>query len=131
MKLFSLEWKSSKKPSKQRKFRMNAPLHVKRAFLSAPLAKDLARKYGAKNVSLREGDGVKVVKGEFRGLAGRVNAVNLKSGAVSVDGVERVRKDGTKSFFPLMASNLLITELNIEDKRRISSVTRKQEMEKG
>ncbi|MBI2580401.1 50S ribosomal protein L24 [Candidatus Woesearchaeota archaeon] len=127
MKLFSMSWKSSRKVSKQRKFRMNSPLHIKRALLAAPLAKDLAGKYGTKTVSLREGDSVRVARGEFKGLSGKVNAVSLKKGNVSVDGAERIRKDGTKSFSPLKPSNLLLTELNIEDKRRIASITRKQE----
>ena len=127
MKLFSLSWKSSKKASKQRKFRMNAPLHIKRSSLAAPLSKELARKYGTKTVSLREGDRAEVAKGEFSGITGNVNAVSLKKGVVFVDGVGRVRKDGTKSFFPLRPSNLSITELNIEDKRRVSSLARKQE----
>ncbi len=130
MKLFSLSWKSSRKASKQRKFRMNAPLHIKRSLLAAPLADDLAKKYGAETVSLREGDSIRVAKGEFKGLTGKVNAVSLKKGTVSVDGAARVRKDGTKSFSPLKPSNLLITELNIEDKKRIASLTRKQEQNK-
>ncbi|MBI2141221.1 50S ribosomal protein L24 [Candidatus Woesearchaeota archaeon] len=127
MKLFSASWKSSRKASKQRKFRINSPLHIKRSLLAAPLAEDLARKYGTGAVSLREGDSIKVARGEFRGLVGKVSAVSLKKGNVSVDGAERIRKDGTKSFFPLKPSNLLVTELNIEDKRRIASLTRKQE----
>ncbi len=127
MKLFSLSWKSSRKVAKQRKFRINAPLHIKRSLLAAPLAKDLARKYGTGTVSLRTGDSIRVAKGEFKGMIGKVNAVSLKKGTVSVDGAGRVRKDGTKSFSPLKPSNLLVTELNIEDKRRIASLTRKQE----
>ena len=106
---------------------MNAPLHVKRSFLAAPLSTDLAKKYGTKTVTLREGDTVKVARGEFSGLVGKVNAVNLKKGVVLVQGVGRAKKDGTKSFFPLRPSNLLATELNIEDKRRILSLTREQE----
>ena len=131
MKLFSVAWKSSRKASKQRKFRMNSPLHIKRSFLAAPLAEDLIRKYGTRTVSLREGDSIKVARGEFRGLVGKVNAISLKKGTVSVDGAGRVRKDGTKSFFPLKPSNLLAIELNIEDKRRIASLTRKQEQGQG
>lgn len=131
MKLFSVSWKSSRKAAKQRKFRMKSPLHIKRPFLAAPLSKELARKYGTNAVSLREGDRVEVARGEFGGLAGKVNAVNLKKGVVLVDNVGRVRKDGTKSFFPLRPSNLLVIELNIEDKRRIASLTRKEEQGQG
>ncbi|MBI2143589.1 50S ribosomal protein L24 [Candidatus Woesearchaeota archaeon] len=125
MKLFSLVWKSSKKPSKQRKYRLNAPLHLRRAFLTAQLSGELARKYSAKRLPLRAGDTVRVMKGEFRSVVGKVNNINLKLCTAYVDGAERVRKDGTKSFFPLSPSNLLVTELNVEDKRRASALMRK------
>ncbi|MCW1309534.1 MAG: 60S ribosomal protein L26, partial [Candidatus Nanoarchaeia archaeon] len=38
MKYWSKKWKSSKKPSKQRKYRYNAPLHIRRKFLSVNLS---------------------------------------------------------------------------------------------
>ena len=125
MKLFSVAWKSSKKRGKQRKYRRNAPLHLKRAFLVVQLSDELAGRYGMKRAGVRTGDTVRVVKGEFRGVAGKVNSVDLKDGVVYVDGAARVRKDGTKSFFPLMASSLLLTEIATEDKRRMQVFARK------
>ena len=47
---FSIAWKGSSQPRKQRKFRVNAPLHVKGTFLNAPLIKDLRAKHGARTV---------------------------------------------------------------------------------
>ena len=38
-------WKSSVQPRKQRKYRMNAPLHVKRKFMSAKLDKTLRERF--------------------------------------------------------------------------------------
>ena len=38
---YSPDWKSSKKPAKQRKYRANAPLHIKRKFMAAVLNKKL------------------------------------------------------------------------------------------
>lgn len=125
MKAFSLSWKSSSKASKQRKFRLNAPLHLKRRFLSAALSPELKGRYGAKSMPVREGDTVRLIKGEFSGVSGKVNMVNLKQGTVYVDGAERVRKDGTKSFFPVTPSNLVISEALFEDKRRAAQALRR------
>ena len=127
MKLFSLAWKSSKRPSKQRKYRHNSPLHLKRGFLAAHLAPNLRTKYSTASINVREGDTVKVMRGEFSGLTGKINSVSTKKGLVYVDGAERIRKDGTKSFMPLRPSNLLVVEATIDDKRRIASLTRKSD----
>ncbi|MBI2550685.1 50S ribosomal protein L24 [Candidatus Woesearchaeota archaeon] len=131
MKLFSLVWKSSKRPSKQRKYRYNSPLHLKRGFLAAHLAPNLSAKYSTASINVREGDTVKVMRGEFSGLAGKINSVSTKKGLVYVDGAERIRKDGTKSYMPLRPSNLLVVEATIEDKRRIESLTRKSDANRG
>ena len=125
MKTFSLNWKSSSDTSKQRKYRLNSPLHLKRNFMAAHLAPDLRGKYSTRSLSLREGDTVKVMKGEFAGLTGKVNRVELKKGTVYIDGAERIRKDGTKSFSPMRPSSLLLVDLSIEDKRRAASLARK------
>lgn len=125
MKLFSLSWKSSRKQSKQRKYRLNAPLHLKRDFVAAPLTKDLGRRYSRRAIPVREGDTAKVVRGEFKGVTGKISSVNLRRGIVYVDGAGRTRKDGTKALFPLRPSNLLLTELSLEDKRRASVLMRK------
>lgn len=124
MKLFSAAWKSSSRVSKQRKYRMNSALHMKRNFLAAPLAPDLKTRYSTRNLTVREGDTVKIMKGEFKGITGRINRVNLRKSTVYVDGAERVRKDGTKSFFPLRPSSLMLVEISVEDKKRAASLTR-------
>ena len=44
-KKFSESWKSSKQVRKQRKYRYNAPLHIKQKFVNVHLAKELRKKY--------------------------------------------------------------------------------------
>lgn len=130
MKLFSLAWKSSGKGVKQRKYRRNAHLNLKRSFIAVSLVPDLRSRYGTRNVTVRKGDTVKVAKGEFRNVIGKVNRVDVKKGIVFVDGAERVRKDGTKSFIPLQPSSLLLTEIYLEDKGRTASLARKSDVKK-
>ena len=40
-------------------------------------------------------------------------------------GIEVAKKDGTKAFYPFEPSNLLITELSLDDKKRVRSLERK------
>lgn len=118
MKRWSKFWKSSKQPKKQRKYRSNAPLHIRKKFMSSNLSKDLRKKYVMRNIPLRTGDKVKVMRGQFRKKTGKVNRVDLKKLRIYVEGIENIRKDGTKSFYPLSPSNVQVIELNLDDRKR-------------
>ena len=122
---FSGSWIKSKQPRKQRKYRHNAPLHVKQKFLRAHLSKDLRKKHNKRNVLLRKGDSIKVMRGQFKNKTGKVDEVSMKRIKVYVDGIEIVKRDSTKSRYPLQPSNLMITELNMDDKIRGKILARK------
>jgi|SRR3989338_5218269 len=125
MKNFSMHWKESKNPRKQRKYMRNAPLHIRKKFMSCSLSKELRKKYGMRNIYLRKGDNVMATTGQFKKLTGKVNDVDMKNLRAYVDGAENIRKDGTKRFYPIHPSNLMIIELNIDDKKRKKILERK------
>jgi len=127
----AISWKRSKKPRKQRKYRYNAPLHLKHKMLSSHLSKDLRKKYNRRSVPLRKGDIVKVMRGEFKGKEGKVALVNTKKMKVFVEGIQRTRKDGTKVNVMFDPSNLLVTSLNLEDKKRNNLLEKKTLKEKN
>lgn len=122
MKEWSKHWKASKKARKQRKYAAKAPLHLKKAMLSATLSKELRKKYGTRNTRVRKGDKIKVMRGQYKKTSGRVSDVNATKMRIYVDGVEFVKKDGSKRQYPLHPSNVMITELNLEDKKRKKSL---------
>ena len=122
---FSSSWKKSKQPRKQRKYRYNAPLHVKQKFVSTHLSKELRKKYKKRNVNLRKGASVKVMRGQFKNKSGKVDEVDVKKTSVYVDGIETVKRDGTKSRYPIHPSNLIITDVNLDDKMRNKIIGRK------
>jgi len=111
---------------KQRKYLANAPLHIRRKLLSANLSKELRKKYGRRSFLLRKGDNVKVMRGKFRGKTGKIGNVDLKKLRVSIDGLQRQKKDGTKVNVYFAPSNLQIQELVLEDKKRINALERKK-----
>ena len=118
---FSTAWKSSSQPRKQRKYIHNLAVHHKSKLMGAHLSPELRKQTGKRSLPVKTSDTVKVMTGSFRGTLGKVTRVNTKIFAAYVEGVERNRKDGTKVFMPIKASNLMITELNLEDKRRIKN----------
>lgn len=122
---FSKHWIASRQPRKQRKYRANAPLHILRKFMSANLSKALKEKYTKKSFPLRKEDKVKIMKGQFKKRTGKIGSVDLKKSRVSIEGIQRTKKDGTKINVWFNASNLQIQELNLEDKKRKMALERK------
>ncbi|MEK6938880.1 MAG: 50S ribosomal protein L24 [Nanoarchaeota archaeon] len=117
-KKFSTAWNGSVNPGKQRLYRYNAPLHIQQKFMHTHLSKELRQKYGVRNLQLRVGDKIKILRGQFAKKEGKVERVILKRERVIVTGIENIKKDGTKLPFPLHPSNLIILDLNLEDKKR-------------
>ena len=125
---FSAKWKGSKQRRKQKKYRANAPLHLRRKMISANLKKDLRAKYG-RNLTVRKGDTVKIMKGKFKGKTGKINNVDLKNLKISVEGIQVQKKDGTKVNVHFSPSKVQIQELNLDDKKRLKkSVKEKEEV---
>jgi large subunit ribosomal protein L24 len=110
-------WNASKQPRKQRKYRYNAPLHQLNKFLHVHLSKELRKKYGRRNLSIRTGDKVRIFVGTAKGKEGKVSSVDTKRCRIFIEGLERIKADGSKVFLPFEPSNLMITNLGKEDKR--------------
>lgn len=122
---FSTKWVGSKQPRKQRKYRANAPFHIRHTMMSSNLSKELRTKYGKRSIPVRKGDTVKIMIGEFKKKTGKVDSVDLKKSRIMIDGIFRTKKDGSKVGVYFDASNLQIKELNLEDVKRKKAIERK------
>ncbi len=117
-KKFSKAWKKSKQPRKQKKYAANAPISIRRKFLSVNLSKELRKKYGKRNITVRKGDTVKVMRGTFKKKRGKVSSVEIGRERIIVEGIQVKKRDGSKANVPLRASNLQIVEIYADDKKR-------------
>jgi large subunit ribosomal protein L24 len=129
-KQFSTKWKESGQARKQRKYLANAPLHLRRKMLSSHLSKDLRQKFGRRSFPLRKNDNVKIMSGEFKGKTGKVSVIDLKNLRIAIEGVQITKKDGSKVNAWFSPSKLMITELNLDDKKRLESIKKGKETEK-
>ena len=86
--------------------------------MSAHLSKELIKKYSTRNVPLRKEDKVKIVRGQFRKKTGKVVKVLVKKSKVYIENIQNIKNDGTKTYYPIDPSNLIILELNLTDKKR-------------
>ena len=125
-KQFSTSWKSSRQPRKQRKYLANAPLHLKKKIMSANLSKELRKKYGKRNIPLRKGDSVRIMRGKFKKKTGKITAVYTKKMKVEVEGMQIKKQDGSKANVKFKPSFLQITELSLEDRKRNESLARQK-----
>ena len=126
-KKFSKKWISSKQPRKQRKYRYNAPLHVRQKLISAHLSKKLREELGIRSIPVRKGDRVKIMRGQFKGKEGNVTKVDLKKLKIYIDVAKRKKVSGQEVQVPIDPSNVMIIELNKEDKKRLKRIRGKGE----
>ena len=112
-------WKASVKPSKQRKYVRNAPAHVRSKLPVSHLSKDLKQKHKSRSLRVIKGDKVKVTRGQYKNKTGTVDRVDTKRMKVFITGIDFAKRDGSKSMYPIHPSNLLIQELNTNDKLRL------------
>lgn len=130
-KKFSTAWKASRKPRKQRKYLAKAPLHLRHKLVSSNLSKELRKKYSKRNIPIKKGDKVKIMRGKFKKKEGKVLEVKLKSGKIYVENMQVKKQDGSKVNVPFKSSNLQIIEMNMEDKKRIKKLTGKEKIEES
>jgi large subunit ribosomal protein L24 len=127
---FSKSWKESKQPRKKRKYLANAPVHLKRKLLSVNLSKELRGKFKIRNLQVRKGDNVKIMRGKFKGKIGKIIEVDTKKSKVKIDGITVKKQDGSKANLRLHPSNLQIIELFLDDKKRMAKLNKEKNTEK-
>lgn len=114
---FSTHWIGSKRPGKQRKYRAEAPLHLRKKFMSITLSKELRKKVGKRNIVVKKDDKVKILRGKHKGKTGKILEVLLKKSKVIVEGIQVTKRDGSKANIKMEPSNLQIIEM-IERKKK-------------
>ncbi len=109
---------SPKSPRKQRRRIYKAPLHAKRKFLRCRLDQFLQEEYGLRNLPIKKGDLVKVMRGQFRDTEGKVVGVDYSKVRVYIDSATTNKANGTEVQIPIHPSNLMIVKLELDNERK-------------
>lgn len=117
---------NSIKPGKQRKQLALMPLHLRHKLFNAPLSDELRQKLGVKRLPVRQGDTVRIMRGEFKGHEGKVVEVDLKHVRVFIEGVQRKKADGSPVYIPVHPSKVMIIKADLSDKRRLEIIERRK-----
>ena len=99
-----------------------ATLQTRSKQLGANLSKDLQKKYGKKSARVVEGDSVTILRGEFKGVDGKVSNISTSKSSVAIEGVKKEKTKGDKFDVYIHTSNLVITSLNGDDKWRMAKL---------
>ena len=106
----------------------NTILHIKKHKLDkhirSPLSENLRSEYNKRNARVIKGDTVKVLRGEYKNVEGKVEKVKTGRSTLFIEGIQREASKGGKVKVQIHSSNVIITSLNLHDKYR-SNVIRK------
>jgi len=112
---------------------LHLPKHVRDGMIGSTLADNLREQYGRRSARIVKGDSVKVLRGEYSGIEGKVEKVNTVRGTLSIEGVQREKVRGGNVKVQIHSSNVIITGMNLDDKYRqnkLQKVTSEPEPEK-
>jgi large subunit ribosomal protein L24 len=76
------------------------------------------------------GDTIKVIRGEYSGIEGKVEKVNMKRGSLAIEGIQREKVRGGNVKVEINSTNVVITDLDLGDKYRQALTQRQHEIEK-
>ncbi|MCH7966875.1 MAG: 50S ribosomal protein L24 [Nitrosopumilus sp.] len=109
------------KPTKMRnKMIYRATFQLKSKQLGSALSKNLHKKYGKRSVRVIEGDNVTIVRGEFKGVEGKISKISIQKNSVAIEGIKKEKSKGEKFDVYIHTSNLIVTSLNTGEKWRMA-----------
>ena len=111
------------KPTKMRNKQIfQATFQTRSKQLGSALSKDLHKKYGKRSVRVVEGDSITILRGEFKGVEGKIAKISTEKSSVAVEGIKKEKTKGDKFDVYIHTSNLVITSLNGDDKWRMAKL---------
>ncbi|MEA1993993.1 MAG: 50S ribosomal protein L24 [Euryarchaeota archaeon] len=113
------------KRRKQRKNHFGASLHKKQKSMSASLSEELKEKHGVKNLPVRKGDKVRVLRGDYIYSEGEIMRIDLKRNRLFIEDVTTEKTDGSEANLPFHPSNIEIVDLDLKDDERARIIERR------
>jgi len=92
------------------------------------LSDTLKKQYDKKSTSVVKGDTVRIMRGEYKGVEGKVEKINTNKGKLSIEGVQREKIKGGQVKVLIHASNVKISSLNMDDNYRKNKFENKEQI---
>ena len=101
--------------------------HRREKLLGASLSENLREQHNRRSIRIVKGDTVRILRGEYAGIEGKVEKVNTVRSTLSIEGVQREKIRGGKVKVQIHASNVQIISLNTDDEYRMKGTRKKKE----
>ena len=93
--------------------------------ICAPISKELRKKYSRRSARIMIDDTVKVIRGEYKGITGKVSKISTESNSIAIEGNKKEKLKGDKIDVYIHSTNVIITALNTDDKWRLKILEKK------
>ena len=111
------------KPTKMRNNQIyRATYQTRSKQLGSPLSKELRKKYGKRSIRVIEGDTVRVFRGEYKEVDGKVAKVSTQANSIAIEGIKKEKGKGDKVDVLIHTSNVVVTSLNTNDSWRMAKL---------
>lgn len=111
------------KPTKIRNRQIyKATYAVRSKQISGSLSKELRKKYGKRSIRINVDDTVRIIRGEYKGIDGKVTKISTEKRGVAIEGIKKEKLKGEKIDVYIPSSNVLIIGLNTDDNWRKSKL---------
>ena len=101
--------------------------HKREKFLGANLSANLREQHKKRSMRVIKGDTVRILRGEYVGIEGKVEKVNTVRSTLSIEGVQREKIRGGNVKVQVHASNVQIISLNTDDDYRLKGIPKSNE----
>jgi len=103
----------------------------KNTLVYSNLSSDLKKQYNKRSTSVIKGDTVKIIRGEYKGVEGKVEKINTDKGKLSIEGVQREKIKGGQVKVQIHASNVILSSLKLDDNYRKNKIENKERINKS
>lgn len=101
---------------------IHIPKHQRDKMAAAVLEDSLRKQYGRKNIRVVKGDSVRVMRGEYKGVEGKVEKVDIEHATFHIEGIQREKIRGGQVKVSIHSSNVMVISLNLDDDYRSSKL---------
>jgi large subunit ribosomal protein L24 len=107
----------------------HVPKHQRDKMVGAILEDALRRQYGTRTVRVIKGDSIRVIRGEYKGVEGKVEKVDTEDATFHIEGIQRDKIRGGQVKVPIHSSKVMVIALNLDDKYRSDKLQRTSKTE--
>jgi len=101
--------------------------HKRDKFLGANLSVNLREQHNKRSMRVIKGDTVRILRGEYGGIEGKVEKVNTERSTLAIEGVQREKIRGGNVKVQVHASNVQVISLNTDDDYRLKGIPKSTE----